>query len=87
MVEWQTTELLKAMIRSIPLLALACMLWANAAHAQASDADLLTRIDHLEAELRDLTGTVEQLQSAARAAGAAPSGRGARRNTAATKRG
>jgi tol-pal system protein YbgF len=62
MVEWQTTELLKAMIRSIPLLALACMLWANAAHAQASDADLLTRIDHLEAELRDLTGTVEQLQ-------------------------
>jgi tol-pal system protein YbgF len=50
------------MIRSISLLALAWVLWANAAHAQASDADLLTRIDHLEAELRDLTGTVEQLQ-------------------------
>jgi len=50
------------MIRSVSLLALASVLWANAAHAQASDADLLTRLDHLEAELRDLTGTVEQLQ-------------------------
>jgi len=52
----------KAMIRSASLLALACTLWANAAHAQLSNSDLLMRIDHLEAELRDLTGTVEQLQ-------------------------
>jgi tol-pal system protein YbgF len=52
----------KAMIRSVSLLALLCMLSAPAAHAQMSEADLLTRIDHLEAELRDLTGTVEQLQ-------------------------
>jgi tol-pal system protein YbgF len=52
----------KAMIRSASLLALLCALWATAAHAQMSESDLLTRIDHLEAELRDLTGTVEQLQ-------------------------
>jgi tol-pal system protein YbgF len=52
----------KAMIRSTSLLVLVCALWAPAAHAQTSDSDLLTRIDHLEAELRDLTGTVEQLQ-------------------------
>jgi tol-pal system protein YbgF len=50
------------MIRSVSLLAFACALWANAAHAQISDADLVTRIDRLEAELRELTGTVEQLQ-------------------------
>jgi len=54
--------MIKAMIRSISLLALACVLGASAARAQTSDADLLTRIDHLEAALRDLTGTVEQLQ-------------------------
>jgi tol-pal system protein YbgF len=52
----------KAMIRSASLLALACSLWATAAQAQLSESDLLTRIGHLEAELRDLTGTVEQLQ-------------------------
>jgi tol-pal system protein YbgF len=52
----------KAMIRSISLLALACMLWTGPAHAQASDADLVTRIDRLEAQIRDLTGTIEQLQ-------------------------
>src|ERR1700733_13345877 len=51
----------QAMIRSAFLLALACTLWTGAARAQASDADLVTRIDHLEAEIRDLTGTVEQL--------------------------
>jgi tol-pal system protein YbgF len=56
------TEMLQGMIRSAYLLALACTLWASAAHAQASDADLVTRIDHLQAEIRDLTGTVEQLQ-------------------------
>ena len=50
------------MIRSAVLLAFACTLWANAAHAQMSNSDLLTRIGQLEAELRDLTGTVEQLQ-------------------------
>jgi tol-pal system protein YbgF len=52
----------KAMIRSISLLALACTLWANTAQAQMSESDLVMRIDHLEAQVRDLTGTVEQLQ-------------------------
>ena len=52
----------KAMIRSASLLALTCALWASSAHAQTSDADLVTRIDRLEAEIRDLTGSVEQLQ-------------------------
>ncbi len=42
--------------------AFACMLWVEAAHAQASPSDLLTRLDRLEATIRDLTGTVEQLQ-------------------------
>lgn len=50
------------MIRSVALLALAFTLWTGGAYAQLSQADLLTRIDHLEAELRELTGTVEQLQ-------------------------
>ena len=50
------------MTRSISLLAFACTLWAGSAHAQVSTADLLTRIDRLEAELRELTGKVEQLQ-------------------------
>jgi tol-pal system protein YbgF len=57
----------KAMIRPVLLLALACTLWANAAQAQMSNSDqmstsdMLMRIDHLEAQLRELTGTVEQL--------------------------
>jgi tol-pal system protein YbgF len=55
-----------AMIRSVSLIALACTLWAsaahNAAHAQMSDSDMMMRIDHLEAQVRDLTGTVEELQ-------------------------
>jgi tol-pal system protein YbgF len=55
---------LPAMIRSISLVvvALSCALWGGAAHAQMSQADLLTRIDRIEAALRELTGTVEQLQ-------------------------
>jgi len=52
----------KAMIRSASLLALTCVLWMSSAHAQTSDADLVTRIDRLEAEIRDLTGSVEQLR-------------------------
>jgi tol-pal system protein YbgF len=59
----------KAMIRSISLLALAGSLlalagtlWASAAQAQMSESDMLMRIDHLEAQVRDLTGTIEQLQ-------------------------
>ncbi|MGB6543197.1 MAG: hypothetical protein WBF03_20255, partial [Xanthobacteraceae bacterium] len=53
-----------AMIRSASLtvVALACMLCAGAARAQVSTADLVTRIDRLEAAIRDLTGNVEQLQ-------------------------
>lgn len=52
------------MIRFVSLLvvALACTLGAHAARAQVSAADLLTRIDRLEATIRDLTGQVEQLQ-------------------------
>jgi tol-pal system protein YbgF len=55
---------LPVMIRSISLIvvALLCALWGGAARAQMSQADLLTRIDRLEAALRELTGTVEQLQ-------------------------
>jgi tol-pal system protein YbgF len=50
------------MIRLASVLALAYALWANPARAQMSESDLVTRIDHLEAEIRDLTGTVEQLR-------------------------
>jgi len=52
------------MLRSASLLvvALALTLGSQAARAQASTADLLTRIDRLEQALRELTGTVEQLQ-------------------------
>src|ERR1700719_4578602 len=48
---------------SFVVAALLCALWGSAAHAQMSQADLLTRIDRIEAALRELTGTVEQLQS------------------------
>jgi tol-pal system protein YbgF len=53
-----------SMNRSISFVvaALLCALWGSAARAQMSQADLLTRIDRLEAALRELTGTVEQLQ-------------------------
>jgi tol-pal system protein YbgF len=55
---------LPVMIRSISLVVVALLgaLWGGAARAQMSQADLLTRIDRLEAALRELTGTVEQLQ-------------------------
>jgi tol-pal system protein YbgF len=53
-----------AMNRFIPVLLVALLsaLWGDAARAQMSQADLLTRIDRIEAALRELTGTVEQLQ-------------------------
>ena len=50
------------MIRSASLLALMGALWAGAAQAQHSEADLVTRIDRLQAQVRELTGTVEELQ-------------------------
>src|SRR6202140_1592373 len=55
---------LPVIIRSISPVAAAllCALWGGAARAQMSQADLLTRIDRIEAALRELTGTVEQLQ-------------------------
>jgi tol-pal system protein YbgF len=55
---------LPVMIRSIFLVVAALLwaLWGGDARAQMSQADLLTRIDRLEAALRELTGTVEQLQ-------------------------
>src|SRR6516165_3538583 len=50
------------MIRSASLLVMTGALWAGAAHAQMSSADLVTRIDRLQAQVRELTGTVEELQ-------------------------
>jgi hypothetical protein len=50
------------MIRSASLLVVTGALWAGAAHAQMSSADLVTRIDRLQAQVRELTGTVEELQ-------------------------
>lgn len=52
------------MIRSASLLvvALGCTLCVDAASAQVSEADLVTRMDRLEATIRELTGSVEQLQ-------------------------
>src|SRR5580692_10985255 len=58
----------KAMIRRNILLAfvasfaLTGTLWTSTALAQMSDSDMVMRIDHLEAQVRDLTGTIEQLQ-------------------------
>lgn len=53
---------LHTMIRSASLLVITGALWAGAAHAQMSGADLVTRIDRLQAQVRELTGTVEELQ-------------------------
>jgi tol-pal system protein YbgF len=52
------------MIRSAFLLALAfaCTLGAGVAGAQDSTSELLTRLDRLEAAIRQLTGSMEQLQ-------------------------
>ena len=52
------------MIRSAFLLALAfaCMLGTGVAGAQDSTSELLTRLDRLEAAIRQLTGSMEQLQ-------------------------
>ncbi len=43
------------------LIALACAWYGGAAHAQ-DPADLVTRLDRLEAAIRELTGQIEQLQ-------------------------
>jgi tol-pal system protein YbgF len=52
------------MIRPVGLLValLSCALGANAARAQVSDADLVTRVGRLEQTIRELTGRIEQLQ-------------------------
>jgi tol-pal system protein YbgF len=57
-------DCLSAMIRSaiLSVAVLACAVCSNTARAQDADADLLTRINRLEARLRELTGNVEQLQ-------------------------
>ena len=57
-------NMLPAMLRPISLLvvALACGFCTSPAAAQMSQSDLLTRLDRLEATIRDLAGTVEQLQ-------------------------
>jgi len=53
-----------AMRRSSPVfvVAFACVLWADVACAQNSTSDLLTRVDRLRETIRDLTGSIEQLQ-------------------------
>jgi tol-pal system protein YbgF len=53
-----------AMIRSafLCVAVLACALGMDGALAQESDTELVTRINRLEAAIRNLTGTVEQLQ-------------------------
>jgi len=57
-------KLLPAMIRSafLPVAVFVCMLCADAAGAQDSPSELVTRIDRLEAVIRNLTGNIEQLQ-------------------------
>ena len=52
------------MIRSASLIAilLACPLCAGSVEAQEAEADLVTRINRLEARIRELTGNIEQLQ-------------------------
>jgi tol-pal system protein YbgF len=57
-------EMSSGMIRSA-LLLVVVLAWAGgvgAAKAQVSDSDLLTRLERLEATVRDLTGSLEQLQ-------------------------
>ncbi len=44
------------------VIALSCMLWADVACAQDSPSDLVTRIDRLEETVRNLTGSVQELQ-------------------------
>ena len=57
-------KLLPAMIRSalLSVAVFACMLCAHTASAQDSSSELVTRIDRLEAVIRNLTGNIEQLQ-------------------------
>ena len=57
-------KMLPAMLRPISFLvvALAYGFCASPAAAQMSQSDLLTRLDRLEATIRDLTGSIEQLQ-------------------------
>jgi hypothetical protein len=56
-------KMLPAMLRPTSfVIALAWGFWVNPAAAQMSQSDLLTRLDRLEATIRDLTGTIEQLQ-------------------------
>ena len=56
--------MLKAMNRSTPVLVLAfaCALWPFAARAQDTPSDVVTRLGRLEETVRDLTGTVQELQ-------------------------
>lgn len=53
-----------AMNRSAALLAiaLACLPWVDAARAQDSPSDVVTRLGRLEQTVRDLTGQVQELQ-------------------------
>jgi tol-pal system protein YbgF len=57
------TLLMMRLMRSLFLIVtvIACVLAADA-HAQMSEADLVTRLGRLEATIRELTGRIEQLQ-------------------------
>jgi len=57
-------KMLSGMLRSafVFIMALASASYVHGARAQMSATDLLTRMDRLEAAIRELTGTVEQLQ-------------------------
>lgn len=49
-------------VKTAAALAAGCLAFAAPAAAQMSDADLVVRIERLENQIRQLTGTVEQLQ-------------------------
>ncbi len=56
--------MLQAMRRftSVFVLAFACLMSKQAAHAQDSPSDVVTRLERLEETVRDLTGQVQELQ-------------------------
>ena len=59
-----SSEMVRSASPFVVALVVACVgsFRPDAVYAQASPSDLLTRIDRLEASIRDLTGAVEQLQ-------------------------
>ena len=62
--EGKSPAMLQAMSRSttVSLLAFVCLMATPAARAQDTPSDLVTRLDRLEETVRDLTGSVQELQ-------------------------